>query len=248
MKGYGASHVGKIRTTNQDAFFVLNENAGSLPNLYIVADGMGGHLGGDVASKTSIVSFYDYISNNPCPKDNILDFLIEGTKQSNAHVYEKSRNDEKFRGMGTTFTSLCIFNNKGYVTHIGDSRLYLINNNGMKLLTVDHSFVNELVQSGKITPKDALYHPKRHILTRALGTEPYVVVDGFVFDVNPLDRILICTDGLTNMIEEEYIEKVIQTNTIENAVDILVLLANENGGTDNITSILIEIEGDNDVA
>ena len=248
MKGYGISHIGKIRTVNQDAFFVLNENAGSLPNLYIVADGMGGHSAGEVASKTSILAFYEYISNNPCPKGKMLDFLIEGTREANAYVYNKSQKSDKLHGMGTTFTSLCIAQNKGYVTHIGDSRLYTINEDDIKLLTTDHSYVSELIKIGRLTPQEAKYHPSRHVITRALGTEPNVDIDGFVFDINPSDKILICSDGVTNMIEDENIKKIIQMNTLENAVNLLVLLANENGGTDNITTILVEIEGDDDVA
>ena len=247
MKGYGISHKGKLRTINQDSFLVLNKNVGLLSNLYIVADGMGGHLAGEVASKRAIMSFYNYVSNNSY-ESNLLDFLIEGAQKANSCVYESALNNEKLRGMGTTFTSLSISGKQGYVTHVGDSRVYLINNNDIKQLTTDHSYVNELVKTGRITPQEAKYHPGKHVLTRALGTEPELCIDGFVFDVELQDKILICTDGVTNMIEEEHIKRIIQMNTLEDAVNSIVLLANENGGTDNITSILIEIEGDDDVA
>lgn len=247
MKSYGISNIGKIREMNQDAFFIQNTNLGPLPNLYIVADGMGGRLGGEIASEVSISSFCEYVKQNKL-QDDMSDFLIDATRYANAKVYETSSQIPNYRGMGTTFTTLTIYNNKGYVTHIGDSRIYKITNNTIKLLSNDHSLVNEMVKLGHIKKSEASNHPQKNILTRALGTESTVLVDNIIFDININDSILICSDGLTNMIEDEEIKNIINENSLKEAVHTLVSLANSNGGIDNITTILIKMEGDSNVA
>ena len=247
MRAYGISHIGNIRETNQDAYFIKTDDSGSLQNLYIVADGMGGHLAGEIASNTAIKKFYEYILTQTFTHNNILDFLTEATKYANLQVYEASKKNLDYFGMGTTFTALTISNNKGYAVHIGDSRVYLISDENINLITTDHSFTNEMKKLGKLSDKAAINHPNRHVLTRALGTENNTLVDGFTFNVKKDDRVLVCTDGLTNMISDNEIKNIILANTLEKAANNLVLLANKNGGDDNITAILIEIEGDEHV-
>ncbi|MCL1936598.1 MAG: Stp1/IreP family PP2C-type Ser/Thr phosphatase [Defluviitaleaceae bacterium] len=241
MKGFSITDIGKSREKNQDAFLRYGKELGSLPNLYIVADGMGGHNAGEVASHTSIYSFFQYVSKNRHNKDNILDFLIDATKYANNRVYKISVENLEYSGMGTTFTTVCILNGKVYSTHVGDSRLYLINEKGIRLMTTDHSYINEIPIESRNYPENII---NKHILTRALGTEPLVAIDGIVFDVKDKDKILLCSDGLTNMVNDSKIYEVVKKNDIKTAGKKLVNLANGNGGNDNITLILIEIEGE----
>lgn len=234
------------RENNEDSYLVLNEKVSNLSNLYIVADGMGGHQSGEIASKKSISYFIKFINSKSCINDDILDFMVEAVKYSNKKVYEDSLENEKLTGMGTTFTACTIMNNKCYVTHVGDSRLYIINNNKIKIITTDHSYVNEMLRAGEITEEEAKVHPQKNALTRALGVDLNLEVDGYIFDINLNDIILICSDGLTNTVKDEELCTIISNKQIslEKKVDILIDTANQNGGFDNITAILIELECD----
>lgn len=245
MKAIGKTHKGIIRSNNEDSYFILNEKISCLSNLYIVADGMGGHKAGEVASSKAIKSFCDYLQDNMCDTLDILDYLVEATKYANKAVFDKSCEDENYIGMGTTFTACTINQNKLYVSHIGDSRIYIINQEGIKVLTTDHSYVQEMVKAGELTQEEADSHPKKNALTRALGTGNNLQVDGYIFNIKQGDKILLCTDGLNNMISDNNIKEIVQINTnLENAIDALIKVANENGGIDNITTILIEIVGE----
>ena len=249
MNALGKTHKGIKRANNEDAYIILSENISCLSNLYIVADGMGGHQAGEVASQNAIKAFCDYVRNKICEKDDILDFLTDGTKYANKQVFEESCGDPTYMGMGTTFTVCTIKKNKGYVSHIGDSRVYIINEDGIKVLTIDHSYVQEMVRAGELTQEEADRHPKKNALTRALGTGTNLQVDGYIFDVKQGDKILMCTDGLTNMIDDDEIKSIVMNSVnLDDATEELIRIANENGGTDNITNILIEIAGDIDGA
>ncbi len=244
MKGYGKSDIGKIRELNEDSFFVSNQPVGKLPNLYIVADGMGGYKGGEVASSSSIKYFCEYIENANGDED-VLDLLIGGVKFANVKIIEDARKEEKrLGGMGTTFIALVVKDSRLYIAHVGDSRLYISEGEEIIQLTTDHSYVMELVKAGKLTMEEARWHPDKNWITRALGVDDELLVDGIVKD---LDKryILMCTDGLTNMIEDRDIAYLLNSDkTLEDKAEELIRTANENGGHDNITAILIDREVD----
>jgi len=241
----GKTHIGQKRLVNQDALFMTDEPFFNLPNLYIVADGMGGHLAGEVASTKSIEFFKNYIERNAYTKSDLLDFFLDATIYANAEVLNIAKRDPLYSGMGTTFTALTIKDNKGYIAHVGDSRIYTIYDGTAKALTTDHSYVQEMLRQGNITEEESLTHPRKNVLTRALGIDENILVDAYVFNFEEGDIILMCTDGLTNMIDDGEIAHMIQSaNSIDVACQELIDKANENGGMDNITTILLETAGD----
>ena len=169
MISFGKSDTGKVRDINEDFIYVNDEKVGSLPNLYIVSDGMGGHKAGEIASSLAVNSFLDYVKNNTFANDDeILDFLVNAIDYANKMVYEKSISDIKCNGMGATFSVCTFVNNKIYAAHVGDSRIYLINKQ-IHQLSIDHTYVNEMVRVGKITQRQAKHHPQKNIITRAVG-------------------------------------------------------------------------------
>jgi PPM family protein phosphatase len=241
MNGIGNTHVGKVREKNEDSFFASNTSIYGLPNLYIVADGMGGHNAGEIASKMSIHFFLRYLEANNMNYINSLELLIDSVKYANDNVYGESLEHEKYYGMGTTFTCCTILDDRLLVAHVGDSRAYLIEENKITQITVDHTYVNELFVLGKITKEEMDNHPKRNVITRALGTEPSIKVDGVSIINNSNYKLCICSDGLTDMILESDITSIVNNNTIENSSSKLINLANNNGGVDNITIVLVEV-------
>ena len=242
MKAVGLSDVGLVRTQNEDAFSVINEPINILENLLIVADGMGGHKAGEIASNLSVKAFIDYIETADFSEEQILDYLTDGVHYANESVFKEAYDNADLEGMGTTFTVASVYQKKLYVAHVGDSRLYVITNNQLIKITHDHSYVGELLRLGEINKDEAKSHPARNALTRAVGLSPDIEVDGFVFDLDAGDRILICSDGLTDMLEEEEIFNiVINTDDMKNCAKKLVNTANKNGGVDNITVVLAEI-------
>ena len=242
MYGYGKTNIGIVRKNNEDSIFLSNDKIGDLPNLYIVADGMGGHSAGEVASINSIKYFLTYLRRNSLVEDDYLDFLISAVNYSNLKVLGKSLKNKAYEGMGTTFTACTIIENKLYIIHIGDSRLYLIRDGEIDQLTSDHSYVWELVKSGKITNKEAKKHRDRNVVLTALGTEETILVDGIVKNIKDNDIILICSDGLSDMVFDEDILKIINESDFESALDKLIEVSNINGGYDNISAILVSGE------
>lgn len=241
MEAFAKSDIGKARDMNQDYYYISPEN--SEISLYILADGMGGYKGGEVASKLATISTRSYIENNfdniMKEKEEISKLIKNAIEYANMVVYEKAKEDKELEGMGTTLEVCLIYNNRAYIGHVGDSRTYRIRGNIFRKLTTDHSYVEKLVKDGTITKQEAINHPQKNMLTKALGctlfVEPDVIVRGFKKD----DIILICSDGLTNMIEEEKIQKIVEED-YENAPTKLIHIANENGGYDNITTIIIK--------
>lgn len=240
MKVFAKSDIGKARETNEDFYYVASN--GDFLKLYILADGMGGYNGGEIASRLATASVKSYIESNfnkiQHEKEDILNLIKNAIEYANMIVYEKSKENEELQNMGTTLEVCLIYNNKAFIGHIGDSRIYRIRKNIIRKLTVDHSYVQELVNDGTITKEEAIHHPKKNMLMKALGCTPFVepdiTVKGFLKD----DIIVICSDGLTNMItEQEIYDTVIQDNI--NTSEILVNKANESGGYDNITVITI---------
>ena len=204
---------------------------------------MGGYKGGEIASNLAIKCTKNYVENNfkdtPKDRENLIQLVASSMEYANMIVYEKSKENKEFEGMGTTLEVCLIYNNKIYIGHIGDSRIYRIRKDFMRKLTIDHSYVQKLVKDGTITKEEAEVHPKKNMLLKALGcnafVEPDVSVKGFLKD----DILLISSDGLTNMVKQEDIFQ-IATGNIEKAPQRLIDLANQHGGMDNITVIIIK--------
>ena len=238
---FAKTDIGKSRELNQDYYYISEET--EEPKLYILADGMGGYKGGEIASKLATDSVKKYIQNNfegiIKEKQEILKLIENAVEYANMVVYEKSKEDKELEGMGTTLEVCLIYNNKAYIGHVGDSRIYRVRNEVIRKLTKDHSYVQQLVEDKKITREEAKVHPKKNMLTRALGCTPYVEPDLRARNFEKGDIFIICSDGLTNMIDEKRIYELVKEN-ISLAADELVKEANEAGGYDNITVIIIE--------
>lgn len=226
---------------NEDTIYISGEPLGSLPNLCIVADGMGGHNGGEVASARSVSYFCSYVAEKACQDGDILDFLTAAASYANGSVYELSKTDASLFGMGTTFTACVTGDDKIYIVHIGDSRLYSLSGHQLKQQTNDHSYVNEMVRSGKLSAEQARVHPNRNMLTRVLGVDARVQIDGLVLGKEDLQMLLLCSDGLTNMLTDEDITEIlIREIQPEQKTGLLIDMANERGGHDNISVVLID--------
>ncbi len=240
--GMGKSDKGTRRARNEDFFYENGKQIGPLPNLYIVADGMGGHKAGDTASRLAVETFVEYVSETDRYSEK-LDTLISGVNKANTAVYEKSLSDEECSGMGSTFIACTVCDDFAYVAHVGDSRLYKLSGDSFNQLTSDHSFVAEMVKAGRLTPEQAEHHPQRSVITRAVGTDIRVVADGLVIPIKSGDTILMCTDGLTTMVDDKAIKGILadEHSTLVEKTDALIQLANINGGLDNITLIIINV-------
>ncbi len=244
MKIYAQTDIGLVRQVNQDAFYISEEN--EKYKLCILADGMGGYTGGEIASRLACMSAAKYIKGNfnsekEYAKEELMQIIRMAMEYSNEIVYEKSREEKELEQMGTTMEVCLIYNNRVYIGHIGDSRIYRIRQNIMRKITVDHSYVQKLVKDGTITKEEAINHPKKNMLMKALGCEEQIEPDVMVKGFNPKDIILMCSDGLTNMISEQEIYNIVEQDT-QNAVEKLIKKAKELGGRDNITVIIIENE------
>ncbi len=242
MKGYSTTDKGKTRDINQDYIYCSDEPVGLLPNLYIVADGMGGYNAGDFASRCSVEAFVAQVQKNEQP--TIISTMTEALKVANATVLRHARENEEMNGMGTTFVAATVFPDRTYVMNVGDSRLYLLGDE-LKQITVDHSYVEEMVRKGEIQRKDARIHPKKNVITRAVGVEDTVEADFYEIETEEDSRfLLLCTDGLTNMVEDDEIRHMIAkyAKAPQEAVQKLVKKANENGGKDNISIIIISLK------
>ncbi|MCI8617897.1 MAG: Stp1/IreP family PP2C-type Ser/Thr phosphatase [Clostridia bacterium] len=241
IKAYAKSDKGKVREINQD-YYYISESLDQV-QLYILADGMGGYSGGEIASSLAVQTAKNYIENNfkeiEKDKDSIIQLLGSSMEYANMIVYEKSKENPELQGMGTTLEICLIYNNKAYIGHIGDSRIYRIRKDFIRKLTQDHSYVQKLVKEGTITKEQAEHHPQKNMLMKALGcnafVEPDVMVKGFLKD----DIIIMCSDGLTNLVDQTTIYEMASKN-IEQATKDLVILANDRGGHDNITVIIIK--------
>ena len=240
MRAFAKSDIGKVRDMNQDSFFISNEQ--DKVQLFIVADGMGGYKGGEIASKLAVETSRRYIVNNfdsiEHDRESILNLIRSAIEYANLVVYEKSKEIPELENMGTTIDICLVIPNKVYIGHVGDSRVYRKRKDFFRRLTTDHSYVQKLVSDGTITKEEAYNHPKKNMLIKALGcssfVEPDVTVKGFLKD----DVLLMCSDGLTNMIKDNEIAEIINRNPVE-ACNNLVDKANENGGLDNITAVII---------
>ena len=237
MRVFGKTDVGLVRKINQDFIFYSRESVGAFPNLFIVADGMGGHNAGDFASRYAVECFLSYIKNSK--PDALIRMVDEGIKYANKKIMEKAAEDENLRGMGTTMVVAYIEDGQLFVANIGDSRLYLLDKQ-INQVTEDPSFVATLVRAGELTPAEARVHPDKNVITRAVGAAENAKVDFFEVDLEPGDQILMCSDGLSNMVEDEVLYDIVKNTYIGDVVDGLIDEAKRNGGSDNIAVIVID--------
>ena len=242
MKAFALTDVGQRRKINQDCVYASVEPVGNLPNLFIVADGMGGHKAGDFASRFAVNAVRESIGASQ--ETNPIKLIRDAIELANRGILRESDEHEEMRGMGTTIVVTTIIDRYAYTANVGDSRLYLLGDS-LKQITKDHSLVEEMVRLGEITEAEARNHPDKNIITRAVGATPNVDIDFFDYKVEPGGMILMCSDGLSNMVEDEDIRKILRrTISIEKKARILVETANENGGKDNIAVILVEPDSD----
>lgn len=238
MISYGRTDTGRVRKMNQDAVYVSAGQVGPLSNLFIVADGMGGHKAGDFASRfvveTMVQSVGELKGSSP------VMILRKAIERTNAMLYEEARTNPDREGMGSTLVAATVDQNTMYVANVGDSRLYLLREN-LSQITRDHSLVEEMVSLGKLERNSESYKNQKNIITRAVGIGRSVEADFFEVPLEECDCILMCSDGLTNMVEDEGISKILKTtDTLEEKTGNLIAKANENGGKDNIAVILVE--------
>lgn len=238
LNTFSITDIGKKRKLNEDYVFTSREPIGNLSNVFIVADGMGGHKAGDYASKYTVETIVAEIQRSF--EKNPVKILSKAIEIANAHIREKSMEDESLEGMGTTVVAATLMGKYLQVANVGDSRLYVVNEE-IKQITRDHSLVEEMVRMGGIDRQEARNHPDKNIITRAIGVSDKVEVDFFSVELRPGDIILMCSDGLTNMLEDEEIREILRKSSdLESKAGELVKTANNNGGKDNIAVILIE--------
>lgn len=239
IKYIAKTNKGRVRRANEDYFFAKKILADEY--LFVVADGMGGHQAGDVASKLGTDTFVSAYKNYRNQSKEIMESLKLAIEEANKRILELALRDSDKRGMGTTFSAIVLKDYMGYVVHIGDSRIYSIRNNKIRKITKDHTFVEKMVEEGKISKNEAINHPQKNILYMSLGVREYLTPQ-YIKDLQfeDGDLLLLCSDGLTNMIEEKTIKEIIYSTDIDSAANLLIDLANRNGGTDNITLEIIQ--------
>ena len=231
-KVYQATHVGKVRKNNEDALIFIE------PETFVVADGMGGQAAGEVASQMLIDTVKNFLPTVPEPQNE--DILKKAILKANAAILREAKNNPNYQGMGTTATILHIYDRRAYYAHVGDSRLYRLRNKIFEQITQDHSYVEELVRAGEITEAEARVHPMKNFLTQAVGAVEEVEVDTASFTVESGDIFLLCTDGLTNMVDDDAIAEILITSS--NPAETLIQSALDNGGIDNVSVIVVGVD------
>ncbi|RHP07789.1 Stp1/IreP family PP2C-type Ser/Thr phosphatase [Dorea sp. AF36-15AT] len=238
MKYYAMTDVGRRREMNQDYVYAMGQPIGPFPNLLVVADGMGGHKAGDFASKFTVEVVKREIAGSRSRKPEKV--LHDAIQVANRELIRVASRDVKLEGMGTTLVVATVIGDTLYFANIGDSRLYLIDDN-IKQLSKDHSLVEEMVRLGGIKAEDARNHPDKNIITRAMGVKDEAEADFYEFRIKRGDKILMCTDGLSNMVEDEDMFGLVKgSRDVVEAVQMLIDRANSNGGRDNIGVVLAE--------
>ncbi|HCE74661.1 MAG TPA: Stp1/IreP family PP2C-type Ser/Thr phosphatase [Lachnospiraceae bacterium] len=240
METYCQTDVGLKRNSNQDFVYASDQKVGRLPSLLIVADGMGGHAAGDLASRVCVETAVSSIEGSG--QTETIPILAEAVQKANRAVLKKAAEKPEYAGMGTTIVAAVIDGNTLYVANVGDSRLYLIDDDRIDQITLDHSLVAEMVRSGRISPEQMKNHPEKNIITRAVGGEENVEVDFFDVGLHKGDVVLLCSDGLTNMVEDEQIFRIVRREkTLRDAGQKLISAANSAGGRDNISVVLARL-------
>jgi len=237
LKTTASTNIGLIRQTNEDSYLCIN------PKTYAVADGMGGHAAGEIASKLLVNTIEDFFSEKILMEidQDVLEKII---LKANERILEKAQKHTEYAGMGTTASLLHIEADTCFWAHIGDSRIYLLRNNQLAQITQDHSLVWDLVLNGTLTQEEALIHPQRNMLTRAVGIDADIKVDKGSFALEKNDKLLLCTDGLTNMVNEIELQEILASETIDDKAAALIDQAIRAGGVDNITAIILENDDD----
>lgn len=239
MQIFSKTDRGRVRTDNQDAYFAGKITDDSV--FAVVCDGMGGANAGNVASELAVRHISEYVIRSYRDGMDMTDTektLKNAIVSANISLYDKAVNNAELAGMGTTAVAAFVKDGTAVIAHVGDSRIYLVNGE-IKQLTRDHSVVQSLIESGKITPEDAKVHPRKNVITRALGAEENVAVDSDCLNLSDGDTLLLCSDGLTNFLDDKDILKVFQNNDISAVAERLVEEANKNGGGDNITVVTV---------
>ena len=237
MKVYAQTHVGRVRSVNQDAYYT--PAAGE--KFAVVADGMGGHRAGEIASKVAVEEFTKWLRCAPRPGEDTLRYAVT---EANRAIYIKAKLEPDKAGMGTTLTALWFDSSRAYLAHVGDSRAYLLRDGEISQISRDHSLVAEMLERGEIKPDQARVHPQRHYITRALGTSAYVTPDIDHFERREGDVWLLCSDGLTNYLEKNELEELLNGKSDwQQKVSLMVELALRRGGSDNITALVVVPDG-----
>lgn len=240
MRVFSATDVGKIRQVNQDYIFTSKDPVGNLPNLFVVADGMGGHAAGDFASRYGVTALIEEIKKDE--NFNPVKIIRNGINAANTAILDAAARDPEMAGMGTTMVAATVLGDYLYVANVGDSRLYLVNG-GLTQITQDHSLIAEMVRLGELDIEDAEHHPDKNIITRAVGTEESVQIDFFDLKVDEGQAFMMCSDGLSNMVEHDEICRILKESLAKEGKDPAVELlnaANAAGGKDNIAVIVVD--------
>ena len=236
MEWIGLTDVGKVRKNNEDAYYVPE----STETFFLLADGMGGHLGGERASFLAISTISEELKK--CSKHRIKTEILNAVYKANKKIYQESLQNPDFHGMGTTLSLLYVMENKIYYTNVGDSRIYLLKDDNFIQLTRDDSFVNYLVDVGEITEEEAEDHPRKNVLTKALGTSEDFDLTVHEKVTEPGEKFLLCSDGLSTMVPFEKIKEIMMEHPIKEGAHVLMQEALDHGGCDNITLLLIALE------
>ncbi|MGI6279158.1 MAG: Stp1/IreP family PP2C-type Ser/Thr phosphatase [Acutalibacteraceae bacterium] len=238
---HGKTDTGKMRNSNQDDFAVSKLPDGSV--IAVVCDGMGGANAGNVASKKAtevISSFFTRSYRSGLDSKAVIALLQSAILSANIEVYDMAQKDHELSGMGTTVVAAFVSKDFAVISHVGDSRAYAVGKEIVQL-TRDHSIVQSLIESGKLTPEEARVHPRRNIITRALGIEPEVLVDSDEYTLKKGEALLLCSDGLSNYVSTDEIKEIINSNPYDKVPDLLIERANHNGGADNITVVIVSV-------
>ncbi len=238
MNIFSATDIGQKRKMNQDYIFTSGEPVGNLPNLFVVADGMGGHNAGDFASRYGVSVLVETARRDR--NFNPVKIMRNGMEAANREVLIKSRQDRSMAGMGTTMVACTVVGGYVYVANVGDSRLYVAGGSDLTQVTQDHSLIAEMVRLGELTPEEGRHHPDKNIITRAIGTSEEVRIDFFDMKLERGNQILMCSDGLTNMVGDDRIFEILRGRDTDDVAQTLVDEANLNGGRDNIAVIVVE--------
>ena len=239
ITSFSITDIGKKRKLNQDFVYASDEPIGNLPNIYIVADGMGGHNAGDYVSKCTVETIVREIQSSF--EKSPIRILGKAIREANDKVRRKARSDVSLSGMGTTVVAATCMGKYLQVANVGDSRLYIINDE-IRQITRDHSLVEEMIRMGGLDREAARNHPDKNIITRAIGAKDTIEIDFFNEELKSGDIVLMCSDGLTNMLQDEEINAILKgTGTLKERAEKLVEAANNNGGRDNIAVIIIDM-------
>lgn len=242
IRSYALTDIGQKRQLNQDYIYRSETPVGNLPNVFIVADGMGGHNAGDYASRLAVETVLEEIGASF--EKNAVKILNNAIRRANEQLRKRAREDKALSGMGTTIVAATCIGRYLEVANVGDSRLYVISDK-IRQITEDHSLVEEMVRMGGLDKEAARNHPDKNIITRAVGARRDVEVDFFNVELQTGDLVLLCSDGLTNMVDDEMICRILKGDgNLEDRVEELMKTANENGGKDNISVIVIELLAD----